>query len=273
MSNVLVITGPINAQQAGVDRFAPGTKVINVQPSTGIGSTEYAGAMQSFLGGRTLRKAVESRMKGEPIEKLGVLWFSAGHGGVNWALTKSPATDADIWLCLDGLYASWKYRQVWATKLASAAISGETKCVAVASTTTPGQYADGLSSWTYVLDYLKLKPVPYVAGVPPLFPEPGEGKFWSKGKFTLLGYPKIGHLNITPAVREGMMRAWVESWKATGTEPTPEPPGPPPGPPQEPPVDPKAPVALGLGASLAWGALGVAAMGLSAVAGMGRRKQ
>lgn len=220
--NVLVITGPINSQQAGVQDFAPATKVIDVQLGDGrVRSFHYAEAMQAFLAGRSLRKAVEARVG--LVDRLGVLWFSAGHGAINEVLRVTDPAEVDVWLCLDGLYAGWKHQTQWATKLAKAAVARETVCVATASTTTPGQYADGLTSWKNVVVPLAVPrvqpPVPF-----DLFPQPAE--MWAAGGFVLMGYPNISHGKQTPAMREGMMRVWSTGTTGIDTVDDRQPPGP-----------------------------------------------
>lgn len=217
--DVIVITGPINRAQAGVPADV---KVIDVQLGSGqVRSFHYDEAMQNFLAGRSLRKAVEAKV-GSAVTKLGVLWFSAGHGAINRALMTSEPSDADVWLCYDGLYAGWKHQTQWATRLASAAAAGQTVCVATASTTTPGQYADGLTSWRNVMVPLglpKVEPPVALEGFPP----PAE--MWAQGQFALMGYPDIPHWKQTPAVRDGMMNVWSQG--ALGAPPVPRPPDPP----------------------------------------------
>lgn len=218
--NVLVITGPINRSQAGVPE---GTHVIDVQLGAGqVRSFHYAQAMQQFLAGRSLRKAVEAKVG--PVDRLGVLWFSAGHGAINEVLRVTDPAEVDVWLCLDGLYAGWKHQTEWATRLAKAAVAGETICVATASTTTPGEYADGLTSWRNVVVPLEVPPIVPPEALPG-FPPPAET--WSSGDFVLLGYPDIPHWKQTPAVREGMMRVWTEGLPkgGGGTVPGPDEPG------------------------------------------------
>jgi hypothetical protein len=206
-TDVLVITGPVSQQQLDQPALSPGTECIYTGSGAGTGSTAMGEAVAAWLGGRTLREKV---LEIQPdLRRLGVIWFSAGHGGVQAMLKAgTEPEDAQAWLCLDGLYTAWHYQAQWATKLALAASESTTTMLATASVSTPGQYADSLSAWSEVMSGIGVttsdEAVKTALGLD--LPEPKAA--WQKGALLVCGYPNIDHAHQTPAMRQGMANWW-----------------------------------------------------------------
>ncbi len=155
MRDVLIVTGPVNASQLGADAidWARETTIVHVG-GAGIRSTDYARAAKEFWPGgdsENFRARVARRVGFEP-HRIGVIWFSAGHGAVSQWLHAGAEAEVDLWMCLDGLYAGGVAK--WAKKLVSAATRGKTGLLATASDSAPpgAPYRSGMGSWQQVLD-------------------------------------------------------------------------------------------------------------------------
>lgn len=206
MTDLLIITGPVNASQLRVDELSPGTRHVYVGSGGGTGSSDMYAAVQAWLGGKSLR---ERALEHEPnLRRLGVVWFSAGHGGVQAMLKTSEPDEAQAWLCIDGLYTAWKHRAGWATELAQAAADARTTMLASASPSTPGQYADSRSAWLEVMAHMGLQPSPDASqtAVSMGIPEPTSA--YQRGAFLLATYEDIGHAQQVPSLRNGFMSWW-----------------------------------------------------------------
>lgn len=200
-TDLLLITGPMNAAQLGVPADA-NYHVVQVHPSgPDIGSTAYRNAMRDWLGGRTLRDRL--RMIVPDLGHVGVAWFSAGHGAVKAILSgASHPSSAVAWLCLDGLYGSNEF----AVHLAQASMVNETSLMATASTSTPGHYDHSLDRWRDVVAKAQVPPAPLAAATQWGLPEPDE--IWGYGGCLVAGYEHLGHHQQVPAVRSAMLRWW-----------------------------------------------------------------
>lgn len=201
MTDVLLVTGPMNATQLGVPSDAD-YAVVQVHPSgSDIGSTAYHQTMASWLKGLPLRTRLEQEV-GE-VGRVGVAWFSAGHGAVKAILAgDTTPEDAVAWLCLDGLYGANDF----AVRLARASLDSRTSLLATASTSTPGHYDHSLDRWR---DAVEKALVPEISpkaatrwGLPP--PE----DCWGAGSCLVAGYENLGHHQQVPAVRSAMLRWW-----------------------------------------------------------------
>lgn len=196
-NDILLVTGPLNSSQLGIPKDAPFSVVHVHTGQDDKGSNAFTAAMRSWLGGKNLRNRLEAK------GKLGVVWFSAGHGAVRSILQTTDASDVDAWLSLDGLYGSNEFAQV----LAARAMVGETTLLATASPSTPGTYADCLSRW---------KDTTQEAGMPTCqgngvaveigLPEPDF--CWHRERALVVGYKKIWHGQQVPECRKGAMRVW-----------------------------------------------------------------
>lgn len=200
--DVLIVTGPVNRYQLDVPDDA-GYRVITVHPTgEDIGSNAMHAAMKAWLDGRDLRSAVEARV-GEPVGKIGVVWFSAGHGSVRAILEgDTKASDVCAWICIDGLYGS----AAWAIEVASSAMRWETTLLATASTSTPGTYDHSLDRWRFVVERCELPAASPEAATRWGLPTPDE--VWASGAALVAGYDHIGHADQVPTMRDGAMRWW-----------------------------------------------------------------
>lgn len=218
MSDILVITGPVNQAQLKQPELSPGTETIYVGSGGGTGSNDMFAAVSTWLGGMHLRDRLE--MEFDSVDRIGVIWFSAGHGGVRAILETTQPEDVVAWLCLDGLYAGWNYRANWATKLAEAAMGARTTLLATASTSTPGQYADSKSAWKVVMDYFQLESTSQAkqTAVELGLPQPDDA--YQDGAMLVCGYNEINHFQQVPAMRDGMANWWNLVRKAQPVEPT-----------------------------------------------------
>ncbi len=207
MTDVLVITGPVNAAQLDQPDLSPGTKTVYVGSGGGTGSSDMYTATITWLRGMPLRERV--MLDYPDLRRLGVIWFSAGHGSVQ-AMLRSGTDPSDVqaWMCLDGLYTSWKHVAPWAKTLATAAMNANTTLLASASTSTPGQYADSKSAWTEVMDELRVPPTRGAreTAVELGLPEPDDA--YQHGAMLVCGYDDINHHQQVPAMREGFGRWW-----------------------------------------------------------------
>lgn len=208
--NGLLITGPVNGSQLGLSEYpwTHETRWYSI-PSNGIHSYDYQSAMHAFASGKSIRARAEAKLckPGEKLGKLGLIWFSAGHGGASVAAGLEGAGAFDYWLALDGLYAGWKTPAAWAVKVAQGAIAKKTVLVATASNTGPGTYADCLASWRLVM-----KECGVAAGGSELAGFPRASEVYRKGAAIVMGYPDIGHHGQVPAMREGMIKAFDGRW-------------------------------------------------------------
>lgn len=221
--DVLIITGPVNQQQLRQPELSPGTRCIYVGSGGGTGSNDMHAAVAAWIGSKPLRSRV---LELEPeLERLGVIWFSAGHGGVRAMLDAGTEPgDVDAWLCLDGLYTAWQHQAQWATRLAEAAIEASTTLLATASTSTPGQYADSLSAWKVVMGGVGVSSSDAAKQTAVSLDLPPPDVAWQRGAMLVCGYEDIDHAHQTPAMRVGM----AEWWNRVRTI-EPPPPGPGPG--------------------------------------------
>lgn len=202
MPDVLIVTGPMNASQLGVPKDAD-YEVIHVHPAgKDIGSTAMYKTMQAWLGGQSLRERAD-RHVGAPVGKIGVAWFSAGHGSIK-AILAGPTTPSDVtaWLCLDGLYGSNK----WAIDVTRAAMANKTSIMASASTSTPGQYDHSLDRWRTVVEANSIPAVPVNTATQWGLPKPDQ--CWGSGSCLIAGYEDLGHHKQVPAVRSAMIKWW-----------------------------------------------------------------
>lgn len=206
MTDVLVITGPVNASQLRIDDLSPGTRHIYVGSGGGTGSSDMYASVQGWLGGMSLRQRVTQV---EPsLRRLGVVWFSAGHGGVQAMLRTSTPQDAEAWLCLDGLYTAWGHRAGWATELVQASIDATTTMIASASTSTPGQYADSRTAFQKIMKYLEISPSEHASDIAESLNLPKPDEAFQRGAFLLSTYADIGHAQQVPSCRKGFMTFW-----------------------------------------------------------------
>lgn len=213
-TNVLIVTGPVNSSQLGIPDFpfSEPTRAYHL-PSPGIRSYQYHAAMTSWLGGVALRERVKSKVlaPGEVLGRVGLIWFSAGHGAAR-ALHDAQGPEAvDQWLALDGLYGPWTQPVPWALAVAKAAARRRTSLVATASTTTPGSYGDCLTCWKNVAASLGVKPG---GSALPAFPDPAV--VYRYGACCVMGYPDVGHHAQVPAMRAGMLGAFSRAWAGGG---------------------------------------------------------
>jgi hypothetical protein len=194
--DTLIVTGPMNAQQLGVPKNAP-YEVIHVHPSgKDIGSNAMHAAMEAWLEGLPIRRRLPH------AGKIGVAWFSAGHGAVRALLKTSTPGDVDAWLCIDGLYGSNK----WAVDVVEACRRKETTLLATASTSTPGQYDHSLDRWRDVVAKTSLPSVPPRVALAALLPLPNYA--WGLEGCLVAGYEDLSHAKQVPAVREAMLARW-----------------------------------------------------------------
>lgn len=209
MSDVLVITGPVNAQQLDIDGLAPGTVVVYPYvEGTEIGSSAFMERTLSWLSGKNLRSALVSR--GIEIDHLAVIWFSAGHGSIQSLLSEGTRpSDVDAWICIDGLYASWGYAAKWASSIAKSSMAGETTLLVTASKSTPGQYADGISAWKEVINAVEMPSLDLDGGAIDLgLPSPAE--VWGTDRSRVFAFPDVDHAHQVPECRAGAMRLWQD---------------------------------------------------------------
>lgn len=202
MRDVLIITGPMDRMQLGVPA-KPDYAVITIHPSgDDIGSNAMHSAMASWLGGASLRSRVEAKL-GEKVGKIGVAWFSAGHGSVR-AILDGQTTPDDVcaWMCCDGLYGSAD----WAIRVARAAVDERTSLLATASTSTPGQYDHSLDRWRFVMQSVDVPPA--APDVATRWGLPSPQYAWSQGSCLVAGYDDLDHFHQVPAVRGAMLRWW-----------------------------------------------------------------
>jgi len=200
MTDALIVTGPVNATQLGVPKDAE-YHVLHIHPKgSDIGSTAMGIAAATWLGGLSIRDRVE-KMVG-PVDRIGVAWFSAGHGSVRSILKTSKPESVAAWICIDGLYGSNEF----AVELAESAMRGDTSLLATASVSTPGQYDHSLDRWRDVAARVEAPladgSVATGLGLPP----PAE--CWSEGRCLIAGYPDIGHGAQVPAMRDAALRWW-----------------------------------------------------------------
>jgi len=224
MTDVLIVTGPMNASQLGVPKDAD-YEVIHVHPTgKDIGSTAMYKAMHAWLGGQTLFDRVRQHLGGEApvVGKIGVAWFSAGHGAVKAILAGlTDPEDVAAWLCLDGLYGSNK----WAIEVTKAAMQDKTSIMATASTSTPGHYDHSLDRWRTVVEANDIPQVPAHDATQWGLPAPDYA--WGSGSCLIAGYDDLGHHKQVPAVRSAMLRWWDAVRKSDVPDvPGPKPPDP-----------------------------------------------
>jgi len=215
MTDVLLITGPMNASQLGVPADAT-YKVVQVHPSgSDIGSNAYYKTMAAWLGGMSLRERLQAAVNGS-VDKVGVAWFSAGHGAIKAILAGSTApSDVEAWLCLDGFYGSNK----WAIAVTEAAMRNDSSIMASASTSTPGQYEHSLDRWRSVVEANSIPAVSPDAATQWGLPAPDY--CWGSGSCLIAGYENLGHHKQVPAVREAMLRWWDAARAYDPTKPDP----------------------------------------------------
>jgi hypothetical protein len=212
MRDVLLITGPMNATQLGVPDDADYDVVQVHPPGSDLRSSMYHQAMLIWLQGLPLRTRLEKKLGG-PVGKIGVAWFSAGHGAVKALLKgETVATDVSAWLCLDGLYGS----NAFAVTICEWAIENQTSILATASTSTPGQYDHSLDRWRDAVAKAKVPAISVDAAARWDLPQPDE--LWGAGSCMVAGYEHLGHHEQVPAVREAMLKWWNV---ARATEPSP----------------------------------------------------
>lgn len=244
MTDVLLITGPMNRSQLGVPASPP-YEVVQVHPTgPDIGSTAYHQAMRSWLHGKTLRQ----RLDRGPADRVGVAWFSAGHGAIKAILSgDTQPSDAQAWLCLDGLYGSNDF----AVRLAHAAAVNHTSLMATASTSTPGHYDHSLDRWRDAVAKASIPSEPASAATQWGLPEPDE--LWGVNGCLVAGYETLGHHQQVPAVRAAMLRWWNAARAHEPTPPSPPPPTPIVPKAEKPELSPWMILGLtGVGATLGW---------------------
>jgi len=218
MTDVLVITGPVNAAQLHQPELSPGTKTIYVGSGGGTGSNDMMAAMDTWLAGKDLRTRVLEEVP--DLNRLGVIWFSAGHGSIQAILKRGTnPKDVQAWLCLDGLYAAWKYRAAWATTLAQAAMASTTTLLVSASTSTPGQYADSKSAWLEVMKYVDVPSTDEAKKTATSIGLPDPDEAFQHGAMLVCAYDSIDHHHQVPAMREGFATWWNNVRDATPYEP------------------------------------------------------
>lgn len=206
MTDLLIITGPVNAQQLRIEELSPGTRHLYVGSGGGTGSSDMYGSVKTWLQGRSVR---ERALEVEPnLRRLGVIWFSAGHGGVQAMLQASTPDEVQAWLCVDGLYTAWDHRAPWATELAEAAAHARTTMLATASTSTPGQFADSRSAWLEVMAHMGLEPSDVAMGTAAKMQLPEPDEAFQRGAFLLATYENLGHGQQVPQCRQGFMNWW-----------------------------------------------------------------
>jgi hypothetical protein len=192
----LVITGPVNAAQLHVPRDVS-YKLVQVHPKgKDIGSNAMQAAMADWLGGKSIRDRLPD------AGKIGVIWFSAGHGSVRSILKTSKPEDVNSWLCIDGLYGDNKL----AVDIIEACRRGETTLMATASTSTPGQYAHSLDRWRDAIQKTGLPELPPDVAAAALLPRPDFA--WGSEGCLVAGYNKLGHHDQVPATRKAFMSMW-----------------------------------------------------------------
>lgn len=207
MTDVLVITGPVNSMQLRQPDLSPGTRTIYVGSGGGTGSNDMFSATSEWLGGRDLRSRVEKEVP--DLNRLGVIWFSAGHGSVQAMLRRgTDPADVQAWLCLDGLYTSWNHVAPWAEKLATAAMGAHTTLLASASTSTPGQYADSRSAWQQVMGAVGVPDTEAARRMAVDLELPPPDDAYQHGAMLVCGYEGIDHHHQVPSMREGFANWW-----------------------------------------------------------------
>lgn len=218
--DTLLVTGPLNSSQLGVPKDAPFSVVHVHTGQSDKGSNAFTAAMRSWLGGKNLRERLGAQGRG----KLGVVWYSAGHGAVRSILQTTDASDVDAWLSIDGLYGGNEFAQV----LAARAMVGETTLLATSSPSTPGTYADCLSRWK---DTVAEAGMP-ACGSTEVATELGLPKpdfCWHRDRALVVGYTKIMHGQQVPECRKGAMLVWDRVRRGVdpyGSLPIDPPPGP-----------------------------------------------
>jgi hypothetical protein len=228
MTDVLVITGPVNAAQLRQPELSPGTKTIYVGSGGGTGSNDMMASTDAWLGGRDLRSRVELEVP--DVTRLGVVWFSAGHGSIQAMLRSGTKPEhVQAWLCLDGLYTAWNYRAQWATQLAEAAMASTTTLLVSASTSTPGQYADSKSAWLEVMKFLELEQTDEAQRTAESLGLPTPDEAFQHGAMLVCAYDDIDHHHQVPAMRDGFATWWNNVRSAQPHDPGVEPPGSAPG--------------------------------------------
>jgi hypothetical protein len=218
MTDVLVITGPVNAAQLRQPELSPGTRTIYVGSGGGTGSSDMFAATDAWLGGTNLRARVEQEVP--DLHRLGVIWFSAGHGSVQALLRRgTDPSDVQAWLCLDGLYTAWNHVAPWAEELGRAAMNASTTLLASASTSTPGQYADSRSAWQQVVKALGVPDTPGARATAEQLGLPAPNDAYQHGAMLVCGYKDIDHHHQVPAMREGFANWWNRVREAEWTPP------------------------------------------------------
>lgn len=217
MTDVLLITGPMNASQLGVPADAD-YKVVQVHPSgSDIGSTAYYNAMKSWIRQTGYDMSLRMRLLDEVPSpgKIGVAWFSAGHGAIKALLDEDLTQPSDVaaWMCLDGLYGSNQF----AIDISRDAMTGATSLMATASTSTPGSYDHSLDRWRDVVDKALIPAAdPSVATQWGL---PAPDYCWGENACLVAGYEHLDHHHQVPAVREAMLRWWQAArWESPGKD-------------------------------------------------------
>lgn len=224
MTDVLVITGPVNAAQLRQPELSPGTKTIYVGSGGGTGSSDMMASTAAWLGGRDLRSRVQLEVP--DATRIGVVWFSAGHGSIQAMLQAgTKPEDVQAWLCLDGLYTAWEYRAKWATELAEAAMASTTTLLVSASTSTPGQYADSKSAWLEVMKFVELGPTAEAQRTAESLGLPPPDEAFQHGAMLVCAYDEIDHHHQVPAMREGFATWWNNVRGAQPYDPGVDPPG------------------------------------------------